>query len=226
MTKIFIRETARLNEQILLLAGKIEEKLDALTTALTDLNIPLLKALVASDHEIDSDEVAIEEECLKILALHQPVAKDLRTVVTILKVNNDLERVGDIIVNIAGLAVRLRQFDFNPCLVKVHDMCRIAGAMLRDAIESMITLDVNLAVAVIRKDDELDTLNRNVIKFVINEAEHQGVFPRVLFTIYGMARDIERIGDHATNIAEDVLYLVDGRIVRHEKITPDKDPTP
>jgi phosphate transport system protein len=214
---IFERETGRLKEDILRLAGEVEQRLRGVLRDLEAREREPLLAWIARDEEIDAREVQIEEECLKLLALHQPVARDLRFVIAVLKINNDLERIGDIVVNIAERGVRLAAFPVSDLQGALMRMGRLAGAMLTDSIDALIDRDVAKAKAVIARDDEVDRLNDEVIREVVSRAtqEQAGARIEALILIHGVARDLERVGDHATNIAEDVAYLADGTIIRH-----------
>ena len=217
MNLVFAREQERLKESVLRLAGEVESRLVSVLRALTERNTEMLLVLMDLDNEIDEREVLIEEECLKILALHQPVAKDLRFVVAVLKINNDVERVGDIVVNIADKGVRLAAFIVQPFQERLMEMGRQARVMLKQSIDALVALDRTKALGVIRQDDAVDDLNADIIKAVaaaLGSGQREQA-PESLLLAYGMARDIERIGDHAANIAEDVMYLIDGSIIRH-----------
>ena len=216
---IFARENEKLKESILRLAGEVEMRLTEVLKAVERRDKEALLTWMERDSEIDEREVQIEEECLKILALHQPVARDLRFVIAVLKINNDLERIGDIVVNIADRGVRLTAFPVTDLQDKIMLMGRLAKEMLKDSLDAMIALDVRRAVAVIARDDEVDRLNVEVINGVIARATpgNSGPMTESLILIHSVARDLERIGDHATNIAEDVAYLVDGSIIRHKR---------
>ena len=218
MNMIFARENEKLKESILRLAGEVELRLTEVLKAVERRDKEALLTWMERDSEIDEREVQIEEECLKILALHQPVARDLRFVVAVLKINNDLERIGDIVVNIADRGVRLTAFPVTDLQEKVMLMGRLAKEMLKDSLDALIALDVHKAVAVIAHDDEVDRLNVEVINGVVARATpgNSGAMTESLILVHSVARDLERIGDHATNIAEDVAYLVDGTIIRHK----------
>ena len=218
MNLVFAREQERLKESVLRLAGEVESRLVTVLRALTERNTEMLLTLKELDCEIDEREVQIEEECLKILALHQPVARDLRFVVAVLKINNDIERIGDIVVNIADKGIRLAAFAVQPFQERLMEMGRLARIMLKQSIDALVALDCSKALDVIRQDDGVDNLHAEIIKAVISEMGQgaNGKAPESLLLTYGMARDIERIGDHAANIAEDVVYLVDGSIIRHK----------
>ena len=169
------------------------------------------------EETVNTREVEIEEECLKILALHQPVAIDLRRVATVLKINGDLERIADLAVNIGERARSLvlhPEFKFPQ---ELETMVELSIGMVRDAIDAFVRLDVSSAMEVRIRDDQVDELNRQIIndlKELI--AENPAAFePGMHF--FSASRHIERIADHATNIAEDVIYLVDGEIARHRQ---------
>jgi len=220
MNVIFTRESERLKEDILRLAGEVEMRLAEVLKATERRDKDALQTLMDRDTEIDEREVQIEEECLKILALHQPVARDLRFVVAVLKINNDLERIGDIVVNVADRGKRLTAFPVSDLQEKIMKMGGLAREMLKESLDALIGLDVRKAIKVIARDDEVDQMNVDVIQGVISRAapENSGAITESLILIHSMARDLERIGDHATNIAEDVAYLVDGTIIRHKKV--------
>ena len=217
MNLIFAREHESLKESILRLAGEVESRLNGVLKAVAERDTAMLLALMDMDSEIDEREVLIEEECLKILALHQPVARDLRFVVAVLKINSDVERVGDIVVNLADRGIRLAAFPVQPFQERLMEMGRVARTMLKESIDALVAFDRDKAMEVIRQDDVVDHLNVELIQAVVARMDNgEGGKPsEALLLSYGMARDIERIGDHAANIAEDVVYLVDGSIIRH-----------
>jgi len=220
MNMIFVRESERLKEDILRLAGEVERRLAEVLHATELRDKEALQSWMDRDTEIDEREVQIEEECLKILALHQPLARDLRFVVAVLKINNDLERIGDIVVNIANRGLRLAAFPVSDLQEKLMHMGRVAREMLKESLDALISLDVGKAIAVIARDDEVDRMNVEVIQGVIARAApaNTGAMTESLILTHSIARDLERIGDHATNIAEDVAYLVDGTIIRHKSV--------
>ena len=217
MNKIFVRETDGLKENILRLANEIESRMEIVLKAIEGGDTKKLLQIMASDRDIDDREVEIEEECLKILALHQPVARDLRFVVAVMKINNDLERVGDILVNIANRGYRLEEYRSSGMVEDIIEMGRLASEMLRASLVSLISLDVSKAIDVIKRDDELDAMNVELIKKIMRRAEEPEAEITPLLLLHSLGRDIERIGDHATNIAEDVAYLADGWIIRKKK---------
>jgi phosphate transport system protein len=160
-------------------------------------------------------ENRVEEDCLKILALHQPVAIDLRRVAAILKINTDLERMGDLAVNIAERANALAQGRPVPIPPTFRQMTDLTNTMVRDSLDAFVNLNVDLAKRVCRMDDEVDRFNREIIEREIRFMKQAPENVEAGLHLFSAARHLERIADHATNIAEDVVYLVEGKIIRH-----------
>ena len=159
----------------------------------------------------------IEDKCLKILALHQPVAIDLRRITTVLKISGELERVADLAVNIVERAVGLLDAPELQIPDKLVDMAQAAVDMLHRSIDAYVTLDTQLARKVCRDDDSIDQANASMIKHLIDQMHHQPDRLDALLHLFSAVRQVERVADHATNIAEDVVYLVEGKIIRHWK---------
>jgi phosphate transport system protein len=209
------REIERLKHMVLSLSAIVEENVRKAVTSISERDPDLAREVRAKDHEIDQMEVDVEEECLKILALYQPVAVDLRLIISALKINNDLERIGDLAVNIAKRALFLAEkpdigipFDFG-------EICRRSLEMLRQSLDALMTMNAELAHQVLASDDEVDAINRKMyvrITGAIHKAPEQ---TEVLLSYLSATRHLERIADYATNIAEDVIYLTEGEIVRH-----------
>jgi phosphate transport system protein len=172
--------------------------------------------VIEKDLEIDHSEVEVEEECLRILALHQPVAIDLRFIVAALKLNNDLERIGDLAVNIAERALFLSRvtppvipFDFNEMAQRTRDM-------LKQSLDALVNMDIELARRVCAEDDEVDRINREMYVHVKQAIRQHPHHLEALVHLLSVSRHLERIADHTTNIAEDVIYMIEGEIVRHK----------
>jgi phosphate transport system protein len=168
------------------------------------------------DYDIDQEEVNIEEDCLKVLALYQPVAIDLRFLVTVLKINTDLERIGDLSVNIAERSDFLSRqtpvtvpFDFDLMAEKTQ-------SMLHKGIDALVNIDCELAYNVCAMDDEVDAINKEMYQLVIQSILENPSDIDSLIHLLSVSRHLERIGDHATNIAEDVIYMAEGKIIRHK----------
>ena len=206
-----------LKKKLLFLSSDVEKNFNLAVRALTERNSTLAKEVAQTDHLIDLYEVEVEEECLKILALHQPVASDLRYIVAALKINNDLERIADLAVNIAERALRISAaadirppFDVNAMAGKTRDM-------VSKALDSLIQLNADGAQWVRRADDEVDMMNREVYEIIFNEIRKTPENLEVLIDYLSVSKHLERIADYATNIAEDVLYMIEGQIIRHGK---------
>mgnify|MGYP003604019032 FL=1 len=215
MTMHFIREVENLKREILALGGLVEESVQKAIRSVTSNNSELAQEVVRRDDEIDELEVDIEEDCLKILALHQPVAVDLRFIVSVLKINSDLERIGDLSVNIAQRALLLAHEPDFPRPDILSTMAEKARAMLRDSLDALVRWDRALAERVLKSDDDVDAMNRQVYDAIRAELEKGTRDVASNIHMLTVSRATERIADHATNIAEDVLYLIEGTIVRH-----------
>ena len=220
MTKHLVRDLVNLKKLLLEVGAMVEEATDKAITALTQRRAEVASEVIASDNEIDSKEVLIEEECLKILALHQPVASDLRFVIAALKVNNDLERMGDQAVNIAERAAALAEQPPLKIPLNVDRMADVVQQMVRSSLDAHVNLDTELALSVCRMDDEVDDLNREM--FSIMQAEMSQDHSLVVRAVHYLSasRDLERIADLATNIAEDVVFMVEGDVIRHQHREP------
>ncbi len=209
------RELGRLKKNILSLSALVEKQVNQAVAVVSERDAVIAEKVIAADADIDRWEVDIEEDCLKIMALHQPVAKDLRFIVAALKINNDLERIGDLAANIAKRGKKLANLPEFLAPFDVVAMGDVAQRMLRNSLTSLIDLDGEMAQAVMNEDDIVDEMNRvaySNVKKAISEYPDQ---IDALIYYLGVARHLERIADHATNIAEDVIYMISGEIVRH-----------
>ena len=200
------------------LSAMVEENVMRAVLSLEKKDLAMAQRALSEDETVDKAEIEVEEECLKILALHQPVAFDLRFIIATLKINNDLERIGDLAVNIAerSLSLALKpDFEFSPNFLI---MCEKAIRMLKLCLDSFISLDAKQALSVCAADDEVDRLYREMYeKIKLGIAEKPEKIDDLL-QVLSISRHLERIADHATNIAEDVIYMVQGDIIRHRAI--------
>ncbi len=215
MTRHLLWEIEQLKRMILSLSTLVEENLRRAVKAVEDKDSILAEQAIDGDKEIDRMEVRVEEECLKLLALHQPVAFDLRFIVSVLKINRELERIGDLATNIAErvsvLAARKNisiTFDFPGMTEKTQNMLRLS-------LDSLVKLDSSLARSVLPLDDEVDEIHRGMYGLV-KEGIQNNQDIDVLIHLLMISRHLERIADHAVNIAKDVIYLVEAEIVRHK----------
>ncbi len=211
------RAIDQVKKNILALCGIVEEQVQDSVRALLARDVELAQSVERRDEEIDRREVEVEEECMKILALHQPVAIDLRLIVSALKINNDLERIGDLAVNIARKAVAFAAEPSMEIAFDVAGMWEKTQSMLRDSIDSLVNLNGALAGEVCVRDDEVDRIKREIRKGVEEQIRRQPERVRPLLRLLAVSRNLERIADCATNIAEDVIYMAEGRIIRHNR---------
>lgn len=215
MTKQIEDDLAEINKRIAHIGGLVEQALDKSLDALLERNARLAREVMNSDKVVDDLENEVEELCLNVLALRQPVARDLRVVCGILKINSDLERMADLAVNIAERAEVLSNVPPLPFRPDVTRLAATAKRMLRDSLDSLVKQDAVLAYSVWKADVEADKLYRELIGQAIQfMREHPDRIGDVMHLV-GALRNLERLADHTTNIAEDVIFMVGGRIVRH-----------
>jgi len=215
MTKHFRKELETIKKRILTLGSMVEDLVHDSVQAVERVDAELADEIIKKDSEIDETEVDIEEECLKVLALHQPVAVDLRFIIAVIKINSELERIGDQAVNIAQRVQVIAKRPKPPFWFDYSEMGEKAQKMLRMSLDALVNMDVDLAYRVITMDDEVDQIKSDAydkIKQAIQELpERVGYYINLLL----ISRHLERLADHATNIAEEVIYLVEGEIFRH-----------
>ncbi len=216
MPKHLQREIENLKKRILHLGTVVEESLQKAVRALRRRDDVLARSVIDTDPDIDEMEVRVEEECLKVLALHQPVAIDLRFIVAVLKINSDLERIGDLAVNVAERAVFLASRDPVDIPFDFAGMAWKTQAMLKKSLDALVNLDVDLASKVRSADDEVDAMNRQMYRQVEQGIREHPDRLESLIQLLSASRHLERVADHATNIAEDVIYMLEGEIVRHK----------
>jgi phosphate transport system protein len=226
VSKHLVRDLEDLQRRVLGMAARVEDAVYKAIGALRDQDPALARRVIEGDAAIDETENGIYEECLKIIALHQPVAGDLRRIAAVFMINTDLERMGDLAVDIAERAEALAaDAGAAPAAVpeKLLRMTDLTTGMVRQALDSFVSLDARLARRVIRLDDEVDRYHTEVIGDLIGwmKATPGAVEPGL--SLFSAVRHLERIGDHATNIAEDVVYLVDGELVRHRPVSVGDD---
>ena len=216
MAKHLHRELDKIKKRILSLGALVEERVHMTAEAIHSRDAAIAHKIIDLDWEIDEIEVEVEEECLKVLALYQPVAVDLRFLVATIKINNDLERIGDEAVNISERVVTMSKrpdpgfiFDYNPMVEK-------AQAMMKMSLDALVNLDVDIAFKVITLDDDVDAIQKEAydkIKAVIKQKPDRVAY---LVNLLLISRHVERLADHCTNIAEEVIYLIEGEIIRHQ----------
>lgn len=221
MSKHFLREFNQIHQQLLDLFGVVEQMVTHSVSAFCQRQFDLGHEVIARDDLVDQTEVQIEEACLKAMALYQPVAIELRRLATIMKINNQLERIADLACNIAKRGQGLREF---PAYQVPNDLPRLAELginLVAKSLDSFVNLDTDTARNVIQGDHEVDQLNKSIIRSLVESMKQNPSDIEPILYCFSVSRYLERIGDHAVNIAEDVVYLVDGEIVRHQPVVDD-----
>jgi phosphate transport system protein len=215
MPKRLQRELEKTKKSVLSLGAMVEERIRMAIKAIEAWDASLAEEIVRRDYEIDELEIEVEEECLKILALHQPVAVDLRFLIATIKINSELERIGDEAVNIANRVRNISKrrkidlsFDFSL-------MAEKAATMLRLSLDALVNLDLDMAFKVLTLDDEVDQMHRDIYDRIKEVMSQNPEYVGYLINLYTTSRHLERVGDHSTNIAEEVIYLIEGEIIRH-----------
>jgi phosphate transport system protein len=211
----FEEDLGTLKTRLLEMGGLAEERLRMAMRGLVDRDSGLLERVLSGDADINQLHLEVDDRCFKLLALQQPMAMDLRAVVAAVKINSELERVGDLAVNIAEAATRALQFAPVKELVDIPRMALIAQEMLRDALDAYVRKDTVLAQRVLARDDELDSLKTLLFRELLDMMLKDHAIINASIDLILISRHLERTGDHATNIAEDVIFMVSARDVRH-----------
>jgi phosphate transport system protein len=211
----FQEELEALKARLLEMGGLAEDRVRSAVKALVDADAEMVDGVLAGDHPINQLHIEIDGRCFRMLALHQPMAVDLRAIMSAIKINTDLERVGDLAVNIAEAVLRYLRHAPVKELIDIPRMADIAQAMLRDALDAYVRRDTTLAQAVLDRDDTLDGLKTQVFRELLTYMLQDARTIEPALDLILVSRHLERIGDHATNIAEDVIFMVSARDVRH-----------
>ena len=209
------KDLDNLKREILILGSMVTDSIHKAIISLVERRITLSEEVMNCDNVINEKEVAIEEECLKILALHQPVAADLRFIITILKVNNDLERMGDLAVNIAERASYLSSKENLNITLDFPRMVESVQRMVDESLTALINMDTKLARKVLLMDDEVDDINRDMYVILQKEMKENSESVERAVHLLSTSRHLERIADLSTNIAEEVVFMVEGELIRH-----------
>ncbi|MEX1350580.1 MAG: phosphate signaling complex protein PhoU [Desulfobacterales bacterium] len=213
--KHFSRELEKIKKEILSLGAKVEEQVRMAIQAVETNDAELAKQIIKSDFNIDEMEVEIEEDCLKILALHQPVAVDLRFLIAVIKINNDLERIGDQAVNIAERVDVIAKRDLSEFFFDYTAMGEKVQEMLKMSLDALVNMDYDMAYSVVMRDDEVDQIKVDAYDRIKKAMSKHPDKIGYLINLLLISRHLERLADHTTNIAEEVIYLIEGEIVRH-----------
>jgi phosphate transport system protein len=214
-TRHFAEELAELAHRLLMMGGLAEQRVAAAMRALVERDPDLIAEVIRGDEEVNRLHLELDDRCFKLLALYQPMAVDLRTIVSTVKINGDLERVGDLAVNIGEAAEHyIRHAPVKP-LIDLPRMSDMAQGMLRGALDAFVTRNVETAQAVLVQDDVLDGLKNQIFRELLTYmlGEPRKIEPAIELVL--ISRHLERVGDHATNIAEDVIFIVEARDIRH-----------
>ena len=211
----FQEELQQLKTRLLEMGGLAEDRVRSVVQALVERDAAVVERVLTGDTPINQLHIEIDSRCFKLLALHQPMAVDLRAIVSAVKINTDLERVGDLAINIAEAVKRCMRHSPVKELIDIPRMADIAQRMLRDALDAYVRRDVVLAQAVLDEDDELDALKTQVFRELLTFMLQDPTTIEPALDLILISRHLERIGDHATNVAEDVIFMVSARDVRH-----------
>jgi phosphate transport system protein len=211
----FQEELERLKARLLEMGGLAEEQVRLAVRGLVQRDRALIARVLTSDQPVNALHIEIDSRCFTLLALHQPMAVDLRSIVAAVKINTDLERVGDLAINIAEAALRYTNHPPVKRLIDIPNMASIAQTMLRDALDAFVRRDTDLAQQVLNADDELDALKTQIFRELLTYMLQDPATIEPALDLILISRHLERIGDHATNIAEDVIFMVSARDVRH-----------
>ncbi len=219
----FEGELQTLQQLLLRMGGLVEQQIARAIESLVERDSDLARDVIERDREVNQLDLLIDEECLKVIALHQPAAGDLRLVTTALKINTDLERIGDMAVNVCQRAIELNEEPTLKPYIDIPRMAKEAQAMVRTSLDSFVQRDTERAVQVIDQDDVVDALAHQVYRELLSYmAEDPKTISRAT-KILLISKYLERIADHATNIAEMVVFMVDGRMIRHSTSLPGED---
>jgi phosphate transport system protein len=218
--KRYEEELKKLREEILYMGGMVEDQIQKAIKSLVDRDSSLAEVIIERDHEVNRLDVEIDDLCIKLLALHQPAGRDLRFITTGLKITTDLERIGDMAVNLCERALELNQEPQLKPYIDIPRMARIAQRMIRESLDAFVREDTELALAVCKNDEEVDQLNSQIFREVVTFMIADPATINRAIKISSISKYLERIADHATNIAEMVIFMVKGKSIRHLKELP------
>jgi phosphate transport system protein len=218
--KRYEEELKKLREEILYMGGMVEDQIQKAIKSLVDRDSKLAEAIIERDHEVNRLDVDIDDLCIKLLALHQPAGRDLRFITTGLKITTDLERIGDMAVNVSERALELNQEPQLKPYIDIPRMARIAQRMIRESLDAFVREDTELALKVCKNDEEVDQLNSQIFREVVTFMIADPATINRAIKISSISKYLERIADHATNIAEMVIFMVKGKSIRHLKQLP------
>jgi phosphate transport system protein len=213
-------ELQQLRARVLEMGGLVEKQIDEAMTSLVDRNSELAREVIGRDHTVNYLDVAIDETCTRMLALHQPAGRDLRLIMTSIRIATDLERIGDIAQNICERAIELNEEPPLRPFVDLPKMAEWARSMLRDSLDAFVREDTELALQVCQRDDFIDNLTAQIFKEMLSHMTQDPQSVTRAVRLLALAKYLERIADHATNIGEMVIYMVKGKSIRHMSPPP------
>lgn len=215
MHRHFEEDLRLLKEKLLRMSSLVEDSISLSIKSLVERDAVLANKVLDQDDLIDEIEIEIDDHCLKLLALQQPQARDLRFIAASMKIVNDLERIGDLAVNIAHRSLDLLKVPLLKPLIDIPRMAQYAQAMLKDSLSAFVNDDVQLAREVLLRDDQVDQLNVQIFRELLTYMLQDPTSIQRAVDLILVAKNLERIADHSTNIAEDVIYIVEARVVKH-----------
>lgn len=218
MAKHLEKELERIKKQVYALSARVDESLELAVKSFLENNKEMAEKVIANDAIIDDFEVEVEEECLKALALYQPVAIDLRFIMAVMKMNSDFERIGDLAADIAKNGLSINAAPKPKVPIDLYQMSYLVKTIVRKSLDSLINIDSYLAREVIKDDDEINAMKAEMKAEIVVALKKEPEHAESLITLLAITHRLERIGDHASNIAEDVIYMVEAEIVRHQDI--------
>jgi phosphate transport system protein len=218
--KRYEEELKKLREEILYMGGLVEDQIQKAVKSLVDRDSELAEIIIERDHEVNRLDVDIDDLCIRLLALHQPAGRDLRFITTGLKITTDLERIGDMAVNFCERALELNQESQLKPYIDIPRMATISQRMIRESLDAFVREDTDLALKVCKDDQEVDDLNSQIFRETISFMIADPLTINRAMKIASVSKYLERIADHATNIAEMVIFMVKGKSIRHMKELP------
>ncbi len=218
--KRYEEDLKKLHEEILYMGGLVEDQIQKAVNSLVERDSKLAEVIIERDHEVNRLDVDIDDLCIRLLALHQPAGRDLRFITTGLKITTDLERTGDMAVNICERALELNQEPQLKPYIDIPRMAEIAERMIRESLDAFVREDTDLALKVCKDDEQVDQLNSQIFREVISFMIGDPLTINRAMKLASISKYLERIADHATNIAEMVVFMVKGKSIRHMKELP------
>ncbi len=217
MAKHLEKELERLKKLVYSLSARVEEQLELAVKSLQENDADLARKVIDNDELVDDLEVEVEEECLKALALYQPVAIDLRFITSVLRMNGDLERIGDLAADIAKNGIAINKASKPKILLDLHQMSYLVKSIVRKSLDALVNIDTYLAREVLEDDIAINDMKAEMKAEIIEALHREPEHAESLITLLAVTNRMERIGDHACNIAEDVIYMVEADIIRHQQ---------